>query len=169
MRTTRATRARGKRRLRTRRGVERRLPSRDARLLHRRAQGLLPGFRRARSRSRGRCATATFFRASLFAFWNAPRGTSAKDVPLPANVICTQNHDQVGNRAKGERLTSAGAAGRAQAGGRAIAAGAAYAIAVHGTGVRRDRAVPVLRRLPGSGAEEGRQRRPPQRVQRFRF
>ena len=30
----------------------------------------------------------------------------AKDVPLPANVICIQNHDQVGNRAKGERLTA---------------------------------------------------------------
>ncbi len=41
-----------------------------------------------------------------FAFWNAPRGTPAKDVPLPANVICIQNHDQVGNRAKGERLTA---------------------------------------------------------------
>jgi maltooligosyltrehalose trehalohydrolase len=39
-------------------------------------------------------------------FWNAPRGASARGVPLPTNVICTQNHDQVGNRAKGERLTT---------------------------------------------------------------
>jgi maltooligosyltrehalose trehalohydrolase len=46
------------------------------------------------------------FQGELFRFWNAPRGTSAKDVPLPANVICIQNHDQVGNRAKGERLTA---------------------------------------------------------------
>lgn len=46
------------------------------------------------------------FQGEGFAFWNAPRGTSMKDVPLPANVICIQNHDQVGNRAKGERLTS---------------------------------------------------------------
>jgi maltooligosyltrehalose trehalohydrolase len=45
------------------------------------------------------------FQGENFAFWNAPRGTPAKDVPLPANVICIQNHDQVGNRAKGERLT----------------------------------------------------------------
>lgn len=45
------------------------------------------------------------FQGEYFRFWNAPRGTSAKDVPLPANVICIQNHDQVGNRAKGERLT----------------------------------------------------------------
>jgi maltooligosyltrehalose trehalohydrolase len=46
------------------------------------------------------------FQGELFTFWNRPRGTSAKEMPLPANVICTQNHDQVGNRAKGERLTA---------------------------------------------------------------
>ena len=46
------------------------------------------------------------FQGELFTFWNRPRGTSAKGMPLPANVICTQNHDQVGNRAKGERLTA---------------------------------------------------------------
>jgi maltooligosyltrehalose trehalohydrolase len=46
------------------------------------------------------------FQGERFRFWNAPRGTSAKDVALPANIICIQNHDQVGNRAKGERLTA---------------------------------------------------------------
>ncbi len=46
------------------------------------------------------------FQGELFTFWNRPRGTTAKGVPLPANVICTQNHDQIGNRAKGERLTT---------------------------------------------------------------
>jgi maltooligosyltrehalose trehalohydrolase len=46
------------------------------------------------------------FQGQHSGFWNGPRGTSAKDVPLPANVICIQNHDQVGNRAKGERLTT---------------------------------------------------------------
>lgn len=46
------------------------------------------------------------FQGENFGFWNAPRGTPAQDVPLPANVICLQNHDQVGNRAKGERLTA---------------------------------------------------------------
>jgi maltooligosyltrehalose trehalohydrolase len=45
------------------------------------------------------------FQGEHFRFWNAPRGASAQGVPLPANVICIQNHDQVGNRAKGERLT----------------------------------------------------------------
>jgi maltooligosyltrehalose trehalohydrolase len=46
------------------------------------------------------------FQGEHFRFWNAPRGNTAKGVPLPANVICIQNHDQVGNRAKGERLTA---------------------------------------------------------------
>ena len=46
------------------------------------------------------------FQGQQYPFWNRARGTSAKSVPLPANVICLQNHDQVGNRAKGERLTA---------------------------------------------------------------
>ncbi len=46
------------------------------------------------------------FQGEHYPFWNAQRGTSAKDVPLPANVICLQNHDQVGNRAEGERLSA---------------------------------------------------------------
>jgi maltooligosyltrehalose trehalohydrolase len=45
------------------------------------------------------------FQGQRFEYWKRPRGTSAKDVPLPANVICIQNHDQVGNRAFGERAT----------------------------------------------------------------
>ena len=45
------------------------------------------------------------FQGDYFGFWKKPRGTSAQGVPLPANVICIQNHDQIGNRAKGERLT----------------------------------------------------------------
>lgn len=44
------------------------------------------------------------FQGEYFQFWGEPRGTPAADVPLNANVICVQNHDQVGNRAKGERL-----------------------------------------------------------------
>jgi isoamylase len=33
------------------------------------------------------------------------RGTPAEGLPLPAFVVCIQNHDQVGNRAMGERLS----------------------------------------------------------------
>jgi maltooligosyltrehalose trehalohydrolase len=44
------------------------------------------------------------FQGEHFNFWDGPRGTSPDDIPLQKNVICIQNHDQVGNRAKGERL-----------------------------------------------------------------
>jgi maltooligosyltrehalose trehalohydrolase len=45
------------------------------------------------------------FQGEHFAYWGRPRGSSAANVPLPAHIICTQNHDQIGNRAQGERLT----------------------------------------------------------------
>jgi maltooligosyltrehalose trehalohydrolase len=44
------------------------------------------------------------FQGEYFRYWGAPRGNKPVGVPLPAHVICIQNHDQVGNRAKGERL-----------------------------------------------------------------
>ena len=47
------------------------------------------------------------FQGEPFKFWNGrARGSSSKDMPAAAHVICIQNHDQVGNRAKGERLTA---------------------------------------------------------------
>src|SRR5262249_39192493 len=38
------------------------------------------------------------------AFWDRPRGTTVTDQPAERFVICIQNHDQIGNRAFGERL-----------------------------------------------------------------
>jgi maltooligosyltrehalose trehalohydrolase len=47
------------------------------------------------------------FQSEPFQFWGGrPRGTSSARIPAPAHVICIQNHDQVGNRAQGERLTA---------------------------------------------------------------
>ncbi|MGZ4824927.1 MAG: malto-oligosyltrehalose trehalohydrolase [Terriglobales bacterium] len=47
------------------------------------------------------------FQGEPFNFWGGrPRGTSSKGLPLYRHVIATQNHDQTGNRARGERLTS---------------------------------------------------------------
>ena len=46
------------------------------------------------------------FQGEYFEFWKSDRGTPVDGMPLPANVICIQNHDQVGNRAKGDRLTT---------------------------------------------------------------
>ena len=45
------------------------------------------------------------YQGEPFTFWKGrPRGTSTEGIPLYRHVICTQNHDQVGNRAKGDRL-----------------------------------------------------------------
>ncbi|HEV2115613.1 MAG TPA: malto-oligosyltrehalose trehalohydrolase [Terriglobales bacterium] len=45
------------------------------------------------------------FQGEPFNFWRGrKRGTSPAGIPLPRHVICTQNHDQAGNRAQGERL-----------------------------------------------------------------
>ena len=45
------------------------------------------------------------FQGEPFRFWNGrPRGTSPVGMRAPQYVICLQNHDQVGNRAHGERL-----------------------------------------------------------------
>jgi maltooligosyltrehalose trehalohydrolase len=46
------------------------------------------------------------FQGEHFNFWNDVRGTSAEGLPLQAHVICLQNHDQVGNRAKGDRSST---------------------------------------------------------------
>jgi maltooligosyltrehalose trehalohydrolase len=52
------------------------------------------------------------FQGEAFQFWQGrPRGADATGVPLPTQIVCIQNHDQVGNRALGERLTSLAPAG----------------------------------------------------------
>lgn len=39
-------------------------------------------------------------------FRSRERGTPTRDIPAERFVVCAQNHDQVGNRARGERLSS---------------------------------------------------------------
>jgi len=52
------------------------------------------------------------FRGEPFGFWQGrPRGARGDGVALPSQIVCIQNHDQVGNRAFGERLTSLVSAG----------------------------------------------------------
>jgi maltooligosyltrehalose trehalohydrolase len=45
------------------------------------------------------------FQGEHSAYFGGPRGTPSADVPGEHFVICIQNHDQVGNRAKGDRLS----------------------------------------------------------------
>lgn len=46
-----------------------------------------------------------FFAGQYSIHMRAPRGTDASGLDLPRFVICTQNHDQIGNRADGARLS----------------------------------------------------------------
>jgi len=39
-------------------------------------------------------------------YWGRPRGTPSGDLPADVFVVCAQNHDQVGNRATGDRLST---------------------------------------------------------------
>jgi maltooligosyltrehalose trehalohydrolase len=45
------------------------------------------------------------FQGEHFKFWDAPRGTKPEGIAMPSHVIAIQNHDQVGNRALGDRLS----------------------------------------------------------------
>ena len=45
------------------------------------------------------------FQGQPYRFWRASRGSSPGGIPLLRHVFCIQNHDQVGNRCTGERLS----------------------------------------------------------------
>jgi maltooligosyltrehalose trehalohydrolase len=47
-----------------------------------------------------------FFQGQVSRHKHAPRGTSPAGLPLESRVICLQNHDQIGNRAFGERISA---------------------------------------------------------------
>jgi maltooligosyltrehalose trehalohydrolase len=44
------------------------------------------------------------YQGEHFKFWDKPRGHKPEGMSPPHHVICIQNHDQVGNRARGERI-----------------------------------------------------------------
>jgi maltooligosyltrehalose trehalohydrolase len=50
-------------------------------------------------------AEGFFFQGQMSSHRQRPRGTPSKDLPPTAFVLFLQNHDQIGNRAFGERLT----------------------------------------------------------------
>ncbi len=47
-----------------------------------------------------------FFTGQFASFHGHPRGTSPRELSHASRVFCIQNHDQIGNRAFGERLSS---------------------------------------------------------------
>ena len=118
----------------------------------RRARRLLRGLRLAgrswpRRCARRGCTTAPTRRTGTACTAGRRRGS-----PVTASSIATQTHDQVGNRAAGERLAALHDRRAAEGRRRAAPHGAVRADAVHGRGVGGEHAVPVLHRPPGPGA-----------------
>ena len=113
-----AAAAAGARRLRPGRAVERRLPPRRPRLPHRRAPRLLRGLRPGASNWPGRwrrrsCTPGTTARTAAASTARRPTGLAGDRF-----VVCIQNHDQVGNRARGDRLAHAARLARPSCGWR---------------------------------------------------
>jgi maltooligosyltrehalose trehalohydrolase len=75
-------------------------------LLTRESRGYYQDFGRGEQLARA-LGQGFVFQGEPFKFWDGRRrGTPVAGVPLYRHVICAQNHDQVGNRALGERLTA---------------------------------------------------------------
>jgi maltooligosyltrehalose trehalohydrolase len=150
------------------RAVERRHPSRAARACDRRdATAITPITPIDRSGTWPlRSARASPIQGEASPYRAANRAASrACSCRLPRSCLPQQNHDQIGNRAFGERLTPR-PGGKSCARLRHPVARTGPAIAVHGRGVRRARAVSVLLRLR-CGTRRGRDQRSPREFARF--
>ena len=144
-----------RRRLRAGRAVERRLPPLPARAPDRRARRLLRGLRPARPTWPRPDREAFVYDGARSAFRGRRHGAPARGMHGRRFVVFSQNHDQVGNRLQGDRLAATAAFDGRQAGRRRRAARAVRAPALHGRGVRRGRAVPVLREPLRRGPDRG--------------
>ena len=120
------------------------------------------------ARKLARCLAEGFvYQGEHSRYHGEPRGMPSAHLPPTAFVLFLQNHDQIGNRAFGERLTDAGRARGAGGGDRAAAAVPADPAAVHGRGdaraARRSCSLPTTARAGRCGA-----RGAPQRVREVR-
>ncbi len=120
-----------------------------------RADRLLRGLRRARRPRRAACVTGSRTPAGTPRTAGGPSAARRRDVAYERFVVCTQNHDQVGNRMLGERQTALLDLEQPQGVGRRAAAVAVHADALDGAGARRDRPVPVLRVAHRPGPRRG--------------
>ena len=77
-------------------------------------------------------------------FHRRRHGSRAGGIDRTRFVVCIQNHDQVGNRARGDRLGTLRPARSATAGVRFAVALAVRAAVVHGGGIRRRQALSFL-------------------------
>ncbi len=87
------------------------------------------------------------YQGEISPYRGAPRGGPSAELPPGAFVAFIQNHDQIGNRAFGERLSALASAGGRPGARERLSPPAADADAVHGRGVGGGAAVPVLLRF----------------------
>ncbi len=96
-------------------------------------------------------------------------GSRVGDLDRSRFVVCIQNHDQVGNRARGDRLGALLPRGAGRLACGLLLAFALHAAVVHGRRIRRDAALPLLLFVRRPGADRGRAAGPPGGVRRIGF
>ncbi len=69
------------------------------------SEGYYESFQSAAEQLARAMAEGFVFQGEISPHHKVPRGEPSADLPPTAFVICLQNHDQIGNRAMGERLT----------------------------------------------------------------
>ena len=115
---------------------------------------LLRRLRAARRRCTKVCERGFFHDGTWSSFRGRDHGAPIDTAAMPTwrLVVCHQNHDQVGNRARGDRTTEALDVDQLCAAALVTAGRAVHADAVHGRGVGRVDAVPVLHLPPRARA-----------------
>ena len=156
----RFVRSRDAGRIRARRRLGRRVASRPARHPHRRAGRLLRGLRTRCPPGEGP-APGLGVRRAPSPPHRQRASTAGARTGLGGNqfVVFTQNHDQVGNRAMGERSAALMSPGRLQVAAALLLTGPVHPDALPGRGVGRRHSVPVLHRPRRSRAGPGGQPR----------
>ncbi len=144
---------------RLRRAMGRRLAPLPARAADRRARGLLRGLP-GRDQPARRCLAEGFaYQGEIAPHLGRPRGEPSGHLPTTAFVVCLQNHDQIGNRAMGERLTTLADPGALRAATALLLLTPVHPDAVHGRGMGQHLALPVLhqpQRRAGQAGRDGR-------------
>ena len=111
-------------------------------------QGYYCDYQRAPMSDIARSLSSGFiYQGEPSAFRGGKRGEPSGHLAPTAFINFLQNHDQIGNRAFGDRLESAADAASHRSGARRAAAGAVDSHAVHGRGMGLEGALPVLLRF----------------------
>ncbi len=93
-------------------------------------------------------------------------GSSSKDLAGSKFVVFIQNHDQIANTNQGSRLSELVSLDQFKLAATLLLLLALLATSVHGRGIRRNGAVPLLHQPPRPHAREAGHRRPPQGIWR---